>query len=125
MGKATVLSDAECEENMVRCAAIKQQFMESIKVLRYQMHGDTKWCMPNTINISFDDVDAEGIFVTLKEQYAFSNGSACNSGSYKPSYVLMSMGVDESQIYSSVRFSWSGKTNSDFTELVWYISRLQ
>lgn len=125
MGLAATLSDNECDANMLRCAEIKAQFMKAIEGLRYTVNGNSEWCMPNTINISFEDVDAEGVFVALKEEYAFSNGSACNSGSYKPSYVLLSMGVDETQIYNSIRLSWSGETDVDFSALVDFISQMQ
>ena len=35
-----------------------------------------------------------------------SNGSACTSHSYAPSYVLQSMGLDDKRIACSVRVSW-------------------
>lgn len=125
MAKAAEISAQECVSNMDACTRIKNQFMDSIKDLRYSINGSEEYCMPNTINISFDGVDAEGIFVALKNQYAFSNGSACNSGSFKPSYVLAAMGLTESRIDEAIRISWSGKTEVDFTGLVQYIKQVQ
>lgn len=80
--------------------------------------------MPSTVNISFHGVDAEGIFLSLKEDYAFSNGSACNSGSHTPSYVLSAMGLDERRISEAIRISWNHTTSVDFSALVNYIKSM-
>ena len=66
-------------------------------------------------------MDAEGIFVATKDKYAFSNGSACNSGSHKPSYVLTAMGLDEQRISEAIRISWDCTTEVDFSALVKYV----
>ena len=57
----------------------------------------------------------------MKESYAFSNGSACNSGSHAPSYVLTAMGLPESRVNEAVRISWGPQTQVDFSDLVRYI----
>ena len=81
-------------------------------------------CLPSTINISFHGVDAEGIFLAVKEDYAFSNGSACNSGSHAPSYVLTAMGLDESRVSEAVRISWNHDTKVDFSALTNYVKSM-
>ena len=83
---------------------------------------DPQYCIPTTINISFPGVDAEGYFVALKEEYAFSNGSACNSGSHAPSYVLKAMGLDEKRVSEAIRISWDANVQADFTSLVQYVN---
>ena len=60
----------------------------------------------------------------LKEDYAFSNGSACNSGSHAPSYVLTAMGLDEARINEAIRISWNYGTTVDFTTLVDYVKSM-
>ena len=77
--------------------------------------------IPNTINISFDNVDAEAFFVATKEYYAVSNGAACVSGSYEPSYVLNAMGLDKKRISNAIRLSWDYDTQVDFNYLVSFI----
>ena len=61
---------------------------------------------------------------TLKEDYAFSNGSACNSGSHAPSYVLTAMGLDENRISEAIRVSWNYNTQVDFTSLIDYVKAI-
>lgn len=121
LAKAACLCETEYKELAQKSADIKALFMSSISGLNYKINGDQQYCIPNTINISFTGVDAEGVFVALKDDYAFSNGSACTSGSFAPSYVLSAMGLDPDRIASALRLSWDGKHDVDFTKLVKYI----
>ena len=121
---AAELCNKEASDHMGKCKAIKQNFMEAIQGLNYTLNGDQEYCLPSTVNISFRGVDAEGIFLAVKEDYAFSNGSACNSGSHTPSYVLTAMGLDEARISEAVRISWNHNTAVDFSALVDYIKSI-
>lgn len=121
---AAELCDKEATAHMESCKAIKQSFLEALHGLCYTLNGDQEYCLPSTINISFHGVDAEGIFLALKEDYAFSNGSACNSGSHAPSYVLTAMGLDETRVSEAIRISWNYNTKVDFSALVDYIKSI-
>mgnify|MGYP004566479863 FL=1 len=121
---AAELCNKEASDHMGKCKVIKQNFMEAIQGLNYTLNGDQEYCLPSTVNISFHGVDAEGIFLAVKEDYAFSNGSACNSGSHAPSYVLTAMGLDEARISEAVRISWNHNTVVDFSALVDYIKSI-
>ncbi len=62
--------------------------------------------LPNTTNLSFDGVEAEGILLSLDElSICASSGSACTSGSLDPSHVLLAMGCNTARARGSVRFS--------------------
>ena len=123
-GLAAKLCDQEATEYIRKCGAIKERFLAAVKPLKYRINGDQEYCIPSTINISFNGVDAESYFVALKENYAFSNGSACNSGSHEPSYVLASMGLDEKRISEAIRISWGPNVEADFTELCGYVQAM-
>lgn len=120
-GLAAQICMDESVDNYRKCEEIKSQFMRAVDGLQYHVNGDPKKCLPSTINIGFKGIDAESIFVAMKENYAFSNGSACNASLHKPSYVLMAMGLSDDLVSESVRLSWSGQTKVDFSELVKYI----
>ena len=117
--------DSECAEQQAKCAAIKEDLLKNLEGIRYTINGAPEHCIPNTINISFDGVDAESLFVALKAEYAFSNGSACNSSSYTPSYVLTEMGLSAKLINEAVRISWSASSEVDFSQLVHCIKNMQ
>lgn len=121
---AAELCDKEAAAHMKSCGTIKQSFLAAVKGLNYTVNGDQEYCLPSTINISFHGVDAEGIFLATKEEYAFSNGSACNSGSHAPSYVLTAMGLDEARVSEAVRISWNQNTKVDFSALIDYVSSI-
>lgn len=42
-----------------------------------------------------------------------SNGSACNSSSYSPSFVLTAMGIPIEKIENSIRISWGASSDPD------------
>ena len=119
--RAGELCNDEAEEHLEACKKIKDKIIDSIRDLNYKINGDQRYCLPNTLNVSFTGVDAEGIFLALKDSYAFSNGSACNSGSHKPSYVLSAMGLDYERINEAIRISWNYDCNYNFSKLVDYI----
>ena len=72
------------------------------------INGDKENRLPNTSNISFEFVEGEAILLLLNEYgICASSGSACTSGSLEPSHVLRAMGVRNTAIHGSVRFSLS------------------
>jgi cysteine desulfurase len=76
--------------------------------------GDRRNCLPNTINIAFENIEADSILIMLnRERIAASSGSACTSGSLNPSHVLIAMKIPFSHLRGSVRFSLS-RENSDY-----------
>ena len=58
--------------------------------------------------------------LATKQYCSISNGSACNSHSYKPSHVLTAMGLDIERIESAVRISWGVDDSfiNDFHSLI-------
>jgi cysteine desulfurase len=62
--------------------------------------------LPNTSNIGFAGVEAEGILMLLDQVgICVSSGSACTTGSLDPSHVLTAMGCSAARARSSIRFS--------------------
>lgn len=121
---AAEICDKDASEHLECCRSIRANFLTAISGLDYSLNGDQKYCLPTTVNISFHGIDAEGIFLAIKDDYAFSNGSACNSGSHAPSYVLTAMGLDDARINEAIRISWSHNTEVDFAALVSYVKSM-
>ena len=61
------------------------------------------------LNVSFEGVEGESLVMGLAE-LALSTGSACNSASAEPSYVLRALGRDAQLAQSSLRFSFGRST---------------
>lgn len=115
LGKACELADAEYEKNIKAYKENKAVLMKLIKEsgLNYKINGSQEYCMPNTLNVSFLGVESEALMLSTKQYCAISNGSACTSHDYSPSYVLVAMGLDEDRISSAIRISWGAKTDKD------------
>ncbi|MCF6311909.1 MAG: cysteine desulfurase [Verrucomicrobiales bacterium] len=72
------------------------------------VNGHREKRLPNTSNLCFAGVDAEGLLILLDNAgLCCSPGSACSTGSVKPSRVLTAMGMSAARARSSVRFSLS------------------
>ncbi len=75
--------------------------------------GDKNHRLPNTLNIAFEDLEADSILMLLdRASIAASSGSACAAGSMEPSHVLRAMRVPFSHLRGAVRFSFS-RDNSE------------
>ena len=61
--------------------------------------------MPDIINVGFKGVEGESLIMALRK-LAISTGSACNSASVDPSYVLTGIGVPREDALASIRFSF-------------------
>lgn len=80
--------------------------------LEYSINGDADYCVESTINLCIKGVSSEALMLASKAHCGISNGSACNSNSYKLSYVLEAMGIPEDDIRNSIRISWGANTDS-------------
>jgi cysteine desulfurase len=73
-----------------------------------RVNGDREHRLPNTANIAFDGIDAEGVLMLLDQNgICCSSGSACTTGSVHASHVLKAMGFSDERARSSLRFSFS------------------
>lgn len=124
LGKACELAEQEYEVNMDRYKENKEIVLKLIQNsgLKYEINGNQNFCMPNTLNISFQGIESEALMLLSKQYCGISNGSACTSHDYSSSYVLTAMGLDEERISSAIRISWGAKTDID--ELTKWISKL-
>ena len=121
-GKACEIALSEYESNLIKYQLIKKKIVELLDLskVKYEINGDIKHSIPNTINISFSGVNSEALMLATRHLCGISNGSACNSHSYKPSHVLTAMGLDIERIESAVRISWGVDDSfiDDFSTLI-------
>ncbi|SEF62368.1 cysteine desulfurase [Butyrivibrio sp. Su6] len=112
LGKACEIANAEHEKNLEHCLEIKKEVLNLVENsgLEYTLNGNQDYCMPNTINVSFRGIESEALMLSSKQFCGISNGSACTSNDYKPSYVLTAMGIDKDAISSAIRISWGANS---------------
>ncbi len=115
LGKACEIAKAEYKKNYDQCAEIKNEVVKMIadSGLEYVFNGTQEFCMPNTVNVSFKGVESEALMLSSKQYCGISNGSACTSNDYSPSYVLTAMGLAKDTISSAIRISWGAGTKKE------------
>jgi cysteine desulfurase len=100
-----------------RIVKLRDYFISGIlkQVSRSQLNGpsisqkrnsDMLARLPNNVHISFADVDSEALMLYLDaKNIAAATGSACTSESTEPSHVLEAIGLSQSHIRGSIRFT--------------------
>lgn len=64
--------------------------------------------VPNVSNLYIEGIDAEDIVLQLDSHGVIASmGSACSSGNFEPSQVLIQMGYSQKRASQSIRFSFS------------------
>ena len=70
--------------------------------------------LKNNASICFKGVESESVLLMLDQRdICVSSGSACNSASLKPSYVLEAIGLPEDEINNVVRFTFGENTREE------------
>ncbi len=111
-GKACELAYINMQERFKNSILLRERLYELLKSnLDLRLNGHYSLRLPNTLNISIKNIIGEDIVFTLKDRVAFSSGSACHAGVYKPSTVLKAMGLSDDEAISAIRLS-VGKDNS-------------
>lgn len=107
-GKACDIAIEEANQNNQKCSMIKSEILKMLdeSKLEYVINGNQDYTISNTINISLLGVSSEALMLSSKKYCGISNGSACNSNEYNPSFVLKEMNIPIERIESSIRVSW-------------------
>ena len=95
-----------------RIEQLRERLREGLPAARVAGSPDRR--APHLLNVSFEGVDGEAVILALDAAgVCVSSGSACASGSTKPSHVLIAMGLPPDAVKSSVRFSLSEMTTDE------------
>ena len=104
-GAACELCKQEMVEEVNRIAALREQLYHELskRIDLIYLNGHPIKRVPGNLNLSFEFVESQSILSGLNE-IALSSGSACNSDSVEPSYVLRAMGVKDELALGAIRF---------------------
>ncbi|REC93507.1 aminotransferase class V-fold PLP-dependent enzyme [Kushneria indalinina] len=106
MGKAFALAQDEQASDNAHLEQLGQQFRQGLRRLEGTwINAGGGEHVTNIINVGFEGVDGEALIMALRG-LAVSTGSACNSASVDPSYVLTGIGLTREQALASIRFSF-------------------
>jgi cysteine desulfurase len=114
LGKACELAQQHLATNMAhmqnmrdRLAAGLQQRVPGIKV-----NGHPEYRLPNTLSVSFSQLEAPRLLVAMAE-VAASSGAACHSDAVEVSAVLTAMQVPLDYARGTIRFSTGRMTTAE------------
>jgi cysteine desulfurase len=104
-GVACELAAASLDAEVARLTTLRERLWEGLADFGgIHLNGFEAPRVPGILNVSFEGVEGESLVTSLSD-LAVSTGSACNSASAEPSYVLRALGRDTQLAQSSLRFS--------------------
>lgn len=107
MGSACAIARAELGEEAERLTALRDRFLDGLSNLPgVHLNGHASARIPGIVNLAFEDVDGEAMLMALAPDIACSSGSACNSATVEPSFVLRGIGLPDALARTSLRFSF-------------------
>jgi cysteine desulfurase len=122
MSKALALVEAERADETERLRTLRDQLIGGILegVDGAVLTGATTKRLPNHASFVIRGVEAEGVLIALDlAGIAASSGSACTSGSHRPSHVLEAMGVPAKDSVGGLRLTLGhSNTPADVTYLL-------
>ena len=92
-------------------AGLQNQLSEKIIV-----NSDPVHCLPNTLSIAFNNVEAHTLASIISNDIYISTGSACHANSVEISSVLKAMNLDTRTAAGTVRISTGKHTSSEEIE---------
>lgn len=102
-GAAAALAQARMDEDAVLVSDLWQRARGILK--RWTLNGSAEQRWHGNLNLRLDGVDVARLMSDLRD-LAFSAGSACASGSGRPSHVLRALGLNDSLSKSSIRLGF-------------------
>ena len=107
-GAAAALALSRMEED---AALVEQLWTRARELLpKWTLNGAAKQRWRGNLNLRRDGLDVARLMSDLRD-VAFSAGSACASGSGRPSHVLRAIGLSDSQAKSSIRLGFGRYTS--------------
>jgi len=106
MGLATEIAIQNVKENSKKILRLERLFLDDLndKGIAYKLNGENR--IPGILNLTFPNTLAQTLVMKLDmEGIAVSFGSACSSGTPKPSEVLLNLGLSDDDALRTIRIS--------------------
>ncbi len=105
LGEAAAVAAVSIERDLAHLTALREQLLAGIQNIEgLQINGPEQDGYPGILNVGVNDIEGESLLLAL-EPLCVATGSACNSQSQEPSYVLRALGRSDQQAQSAIRFS--------------------
>jgi len=114
LGAACEIASREMEAEASRLAAFRDVFLARLRegVPDLVVNGSLENRIPGNLNVTFPGIEANELMTAL-DGVSVSSGSACSSGSGKPSHVLRAIGLDPARVQASIRIGFGRFTTAE------------
>ena len=113
-GKAIEIANKNVDEYNEKLIKMRDYYISQIeeKIPYIKINGDKINRLPGNANISFRFIEGEDLILNLDQKgICASSGSACSSGSEKPSHVLLAIGLPYELAQGALRITF-GEENT-------------
>jgi cysteine desulfurase len=124
IGAACASASRRLADDAEHLARLRQRLWHGLAELGHvHQNGRAERCAPGILNVSIEGVEGESLLAGLTE-LALSSGSACNSATGEPSFVLRALGRSTQLAQASLRFGLGrGTSESDIDRAVLAVRR--
>lgn len=107
LGKACEIAARDLEKNMNRMKMLRDRLHKGLlrELGEIRLNGHPEKRLPNTLSLSFKNLEANRILEEIGLEVAASPGAACHSDTVEISHVLIAMGVETDWAKGTLRFS--------------------
>ena len=126
IGMAAALEEScdKMAETTAHVAALQNRLIGGLSEIPHsRLNGALSPRLPNNVNFSFEGIEGESLVLLLDRMgICASTGSACNSGSMAPSYVLLALGHPPKLAHGSLRLTLCGEnTEAEIEYLIFAV----
>jgi cysteine desulfurase len=113
LGAAADICRTGMADEGARLAALRDRLLAALQkdLPSVRVNGTLERRLPHNLHLSFEGIEGEALLMALGD-IAVSTGSACSSGSQKPSHVLQAIGAVGERTGASIRFGL-GRTTTE------------
>jgi len=109
-GATAAIAQSRSNDDFGHLTALRDRMWAGIRdIPGVTVNGDIANGFPGILNVSVEDIEGESLLLAL-EPLCVATGSACNSKSQEPSYVLRALGRSDALAQSAIRFSFGRPT---------------
>jgi cysteine desulfurase len=112
LGKACEIARRDLGKNVLHMQTMRDRLLEGIKkeCPQVKLNGHPDMRLPNTLSISFFEMEANRILEEIRPEVAASAGAACHSGTVQVSDVLKAMHVPIEWAKGTLRLTTGRRT---------------
>lgn len=111
-GAACRLAIAEMQADAAKSRAQRDIFLTILRDegVAFAVNGALEPRLPGNLNLSFPDIDAEALLMSVRDRMSIASGSACTAESLDPSHVVLALGYGPERAEEAVRIGFGRPT---------------